>query len=602
MNKLLSALALAGVLPVIACGNVSPMASGKGGAGGGSGGSRGGAGGVSGSAGASGTGGSAGAAGTSGTGGGTAGTGGAAGSTDGGSDGSPGTDGGSDAPVCGATCPAGTWDLDKNPATGVCGCEYTCNKVSDADPIDPNFTDDNCDGSDGVVAQCVYVSATLGSIAGPGTREKPFSTIGNGILAARANNLPAVCVGGGNYNEVVSVVPGISIYGGFDSADTSFPFRRSASAVTTVTAPGTTFDAPQIDTETHIEGLTIVATAPTTPGASAYGVRLGGGAGRLFVRYDVIRVGAGADGAPGVDGAAVSPAQAPSGNPGVDGTSAGSSGGTGGPRPTCTEFGGAGGLGGYDTGSGMSGSPGSGNATPGVGGTANTCLTGGGTAATDGASYATPGAQGPAGSGGLTLGTISGGLYTPADGHDGTAGLNGKGGSGGGGGGGGGANTLCNADRGGGGGSGGCGGLGGNLGSRGHGGGGSFGVFAAAGMITVTNNDIMTAGGGHGGKGGNGSAGQSGGMGAHGGNGADDGEPGGAGGSGSSGGAGGPGGGGAGGPSACLAHGSGTSVQYMTVNCASGAPGLGGVGGTNPSGIQAGSGAAGTATDNLQIN
>src|SRR5436190_2153926 len=81
------------------------------------------------------------------------------------------------APVCAATCPAGTWDLDKNPATGVCGCEYTCTKVSDADPIDPSFTDDNCDGSDGVVAQCVYVSATLGSVAGPGTRERPFSTI-----------------------------------------------------------------------------------------------------------------------------------------------------------------------------------------------------------------------------------------------------------------------------------------------------------------------------------------------------------------------------------------------------------------------------------------
>ena len=145
---------------------------------------------------------------------------------------------------CGTTCPAGTWDLDGNPATGDCGCEYACNKVSNADPIDPSYADDNCDGTDGVVAQCVFVSATLGSMAGAGTREHPAVSIARGIDIARSNGLAAVCVSGETYNEAVTVASGVSIYGGFDASNASFPFRRSASAVTQVIAPGVVFDAP----------------------------------------------------------------------------------------------------------------------------------------------------------------------------------------------------------------------------------------------------------------------------------------------------------------------------------------------------------------------
>ena len=125
------------------------------------------------------------------------------------------------------TCPAGTWDLDQNPATGMCGCEYSCNKISDADPIDLSYTDDNCDGSDGVVAKCVFVSASMGSVAGAGTRQQPTVSIARGIDIARTNGLAAVCVSGENYNEAVTVASGISIYGGFNATDQSFPFRRA---------------------------------------------------------------------------------------------------------------------------------------------------------------------------------------------------------------------------------------------------------------------------------------------------------------------------------------------------------------------------------------
>ena len=203
--------------------------------------------------------------------------------------------------------PGGNLGSRRNPATGDCGCEYTCNKVSDADPIDPSFTDDNCDGTDGVVAQCVFVSATLGSMAGAGTREHPTVSIARGIDIARSNGLAAVCVSGETYNEAVTVASGVSVYGGFDATNASFPFRRSASAVTQVIAPGIVFDVPLIDAETHLEGLKIRATTPSAPGASAYGVRLGGGTGRLFVRYDAIDAGKGADGGNGADGTPPSP-------------------------------------------------------------------------------------------------------------------------------------------------------------------------------------------------------------------------------------------------------------------------------------------------------
>ncbi|MFP6687451.1 MAG: hypothetical protein VB934_22220, partial [Polyangiaceae bacterium] len=55
---------------------------------------------------------------------------------------------------CAMGCAMGTWDLDNNPLTGECGCEYICEKLSDDDPIDPNYADDNCDGGDGGVEQC----------------------------------------------------------------------------------------------------------------------------------------------------------------------------------------------------------------------------------------------------------------------------------------------------------------------------------------------------------------------------------------------------------------------------------------------------------------
>ena len=41
---------------------------------------------------------------------------------------------------------------------GSCGCEYSCHKTGPADPIDADFKDENCDGSDGVMEKCIFVA------------------------------------------------------------------------------------------------------------------------------------------------------------------------------------------------------------------------------------------------------------------------------------------------------------------------------------------------------------------------------------------------------------------------------------------------------------
>ncbi len=505
--------------------------------------------------------------------------------------------GGESGDPCSAGCPASYWDVDGNPLTGACGCEYSCTKVSDSeDPIDPGLADDNCDGGDGLVEQCVYVSASFGDDSSSGTRQEPKKTIAGGIAAAVTNGVPAVCVSGEIYSEVVSVVSGISLYGGFDQNDPDFKFRRSLSAQTTVTAVGTVFVANGINQETHIEGFTIQANASGSLGASVYGVRLLGGSAPLVVRYNDIHVADAPNGTPGSHGSGPATAVAPSANAGL-------ASGDGGPTPGCLQPGGKGGDGGVDPThlDGWKGDDGNAGAPGGPGGA--------GAASCGAAGDGTPGQPGPDGPptnpgyGGASLGKIVAGFYEPAHGGDGGLGNPGKGGGGGGGGGAGrDMFPACSADRGGGGGSGGCGGLGGAFGGRGGGGGGSFGVFASSGTVVVTHNTIATGKGGDGGVGGNGGNGQLGSLGGGYGIGAGDGGNGAEGGDGGNGSPGGPGGGGGGGPSACLARSAAVSSTFNSNTCTTGLPGFGKGGGTNSAGAVAVSGANGVAAANIQIN
>ena len=255
-------------------------------------------------------------------------------------------------------CPANTYDIDGNGLTGECGCEYSCTKVSNDDPIDEQYKDDNCDGADGVVEACVYVSTSEGSDANAGTRNLPMQTIGAALQRAQMAGVPAVCLSGEIYNEAVNVVSGISVYGGFDHLDADFKFRRSPNVTTTVKASGTVFYAAKIDQDTHVEGVTIDASTPAGNGESTYGVRLGGGVGTLYVRYNKMTIGNGTSGTKGTDGTPHAQSSASNGNNGSKGAEKNSSSGIGGAAPSCDAPGGKGGDGGADAASGQNGASG----------------------------------------------------------------------------------------------------------------------------------------------------------------------------------------------------------------------------------------------------
>lgn len=256
---------------------------------------------------------------------------------------------------CASGCPENYWNIDGNLLTGTCGCEYYCVRTQVGnDPIDGNYIDDNCDGSDGVVGECEYVSISQGSdTTGDGTQKNPFQSIDAAIKRAQANAVPAVCLSGEVYSSAVTLASGINVYGGFDKDDPDVKWKRSPKVTTTVTATGLVFDAPQIDTETHLEGLTVAANAAVLSGANTYGIRLGGGTGQFFIRFNTITVGSGANGSRGVDAQPQTNPTAPSGIAGQAGTASGSAGGSGASAPSCVNVGGKGGDGGYDNSSGL---------------------------------------------------------------------------------------------------------------------------------------------------------------------------------------------------------------------------------------------------------
>lgn len=503
---------------------------------------------------------------------------------------------GSDGSKCSMGCPVGFYDIDGDPLTGECGCEYACTKKGTADPIDPAYTDDNCDGADGVVEKCVYVAAATGDDTKAGTRKDPMKTVAEAIKKAKTLGVD-VCLSGETYTGLVTMESGVSVYGGFDEKDPNFKFRRSKSATTTLQNAGTVVYAPNIDAETHLEGLNISASAPTGIGNSTYGVRLGGGSATFYVRYDVITTAGGTSGEDGVVGAKGDiGVKGGDGKPGKD-----FSGLAGEPVASgCGATGGAGGGGARGDAKGADGTAGTvgGAGTGGSGG--GSCLTSG-SAGAPGGSVTMSGATGSPGGVSAVTGSLgSDALYTPAiapKGGDGSAG-----GSGGGGGGGGGrwksgaGSCIGTSDlRGGGGGAGGGGGCGGAGGGGGKGGGGSFAITAAGGKLVVDGCDLTV---GKGGKGGDGKAGGLGGTAAGGGAGGagEAGSPifgvpvtgnaggGGAGGAGAAGGAGGPGAGGAGGPSACVGASSGAMVTFAVGfsknSCVNSGGGSGGLGGT----------------------
>ena len=506
---------------------------------------------------------------------------------------------------CSFTCLTGYWDLDQDPANG---CEYQCNRTSNTDLPDLNFTDANCDGIDGEVGNGIFV-ATSGSDANPGTRQLPKQTLAEGLATAVTDGKRDVYVAQGTYFEQLAVnqVTGKTIAGGYEAA------RWQRSNLNTVAVAGS---SPAVRltqaNNTRLQLLTFQGANMNGASETAYGAWIASSTGVALEGLTIIAGNAG----DGLDGGAVSP-----GAGGADG-GVGERGCTYDPdmgslfcsqcsRPgagaagasSCGAAGGQGGPSGYAT-YGNTGSTGGNGVTAPSGGT------GGLGVPAQEANWSPPpytyngvngtdGNPGNDGTGGTGLGSLTVAGYLPSVAGNGFTGSAGRGGGGGGGGGGGCNNSLFGifcvcwsyGSTGGGGGAGGCGGPGGNAGKSG---GASIGVLLWSSSVNATQVSVRTGRGGKGGNGTNGGAGGQGGQGAPSsydvGN-QGDASKGGTGGRGGTGGAGGKGGGGGGGPVVGIARNSTASWTSSTTTYQLGTPGAGG---TSPSSAPTAQGQAGT--------
>lgn len=393
-----------------------------------------------------------------------------------------------------ATCP---------PDLGDAGGERAC-------PTDP------LDGA--VMESCgIWVSSSLGDDANPGTQERPLRTLAAGLALAGAGLHDGrggrLYLCGEIYKEIVTLAPGVSLFGGFDCAHGWL--YSGAGHRATVQAPEAiaALTLPSSDRESMIADVDVEASTPVTPGGSSIGVLALLGSKAVFMR-STITAGNGAHGLNGDDGGH-GDAPAPHGAPGQDGMDACSAAaGLGGPGPVthCGDgtqpTGGGGGDGNeVSTNNGLTGLP-EPDPNPegaGIGGEGQSdteaCMRGG-----DGA----PGKNGGHGFGATGPGMITTGGYAGVAGGDGENGVPGQGGGGGGGSLG---SALCgNAPHGGaGGGSGGAGGCGGAGGKGGQAGGSSFGVVLFS--PDIRGDATVEIQAGNGGNGGRGSVGQQGGNG-----------------------------------------------------------------------------------------
>ncbi|MGE3765063.1 MAG: hypothetical protein AB7L94_22580 [Kofleriaceae bacterium] len=515
---------------------------------------------------------------------------------------------------CNITTP---WNvcLGTQTCAGATGWE-TCAPPSATDDPDATYTDQNCDGIDGDMTKGIFVSGAGSNSSTCGlTYQTPCATISHGIIRGVQTGRPNVFVQTGTYNEVVVLVNGVNVWGGYSATWQRGPYSNTAHRVTIVGAQdnGTGGSGEFMAVRAHglivpvtmadliIQGpnATGVGGASGRDGRSSYGIHVDG----AQVTLERVKI-VGGNGAPGGAGSSGQDAVLVDaqgfmfGGGGGDGdeynTACNSSSrGASGPAGTnsCSASpstramnGGAGGRGGtMDTDCGVfslnlnarSGETGqSASYAPfpfGYRGDA------GGTCANAGFGNAGVIANGAAG-GAVSGGYLTGGFWYARNGGSGGTGENGSGGGGGGGSGGCDDGTDAYGAGGGGGGAGGCAARGGGTG--GGGGGASIGVFATnASTVMISGCDLTRGIGAAGGAGGAGGRGQSGGggggVGNHPGTGA-----GGVGGPGAHGGHGGGGAGGAGGRSVGLMWTPGSSVTNDCV-IGGGSAGGGGAGGTS---------------------
>ena len=231
-------------------------------------------------------------------------------------------------------CDPGWVDLDGDPSNG---CEYSCTPTSTIDVPDLLFTDRNCDGINGTVANAVFV-ATRGSDTFPGTMALPFRSIPAAIAAAAASSpIKDVYVAQGLYTGTVSLASGVSLYGGYD--DSMKYWGRAQTNVSTIAGDTNTgLILNGLAASAEVQLFTITAIDGNFFGdPSSYGIRIANSSGQVTIRACTVTAGNGAPGPNGGGGSAGA-----NGNWGGGGTTPN---GGGGGYSSCGVGGGGGGWG-----------------------------------------------------------------------------------------------------------------------------------------------------------------------------------------------------------------------------------------------------------------
>ncbi len=498
----------------------------------------------------------------------------------------------------------------------------TCMPPSTTDDPDGTYTDDNCDGIDGDITKGIFVAGAGADTATCGlVYTDPCATISHGIVRAVQAGKQNVYVQAGTYNEVVVLLSGVNVWGGYDANWVRASYSTAGHTVTIVGKQDTTTggDGEYLAVRAHslIVPVTmgdLIIQAPTAQGLggnsgldgrASYAVHANQ-ASLTLVRVEIIG-GSGASGgtgAAGTDAVIVDAQSYMSGGTGGAGAQVGdvcndsTRGGPGAAATnTCTGSpssramnGGPGGQGGtedtdcdifdldLDATAGARGT----NASYVLGsfGTAGAGGTGVNSCGPAGNGYGGVDANGAAGTGASAGGYVIGnGYWYATAGKPGGTGENGSGGGGGGGAGGCDTGNDSYGGGGGGGGAGGCAARGG--GGGGGGGGGSFGIFAAGNStVSASSCQIVLGTGAAGGTGGSGGRGQSGGASGQPGARAANGSSPGLGGAGAHGGHGGGGGGGQGGRGVGIGWTPGSTID-QTCTFTDGSAGGGGTGGVS---------------------
>jgi len=196
------------------------------------------------------------------------------------------------------------------------GCEYPCTYQSgddwpDASCNSVNDCDQNCDGIDGDYVRAVFV-ARYGAPGARGTPNAPVNTI-NSALALVGRGKDHIYVAAGTYNESVTLVEGISIFGGYSpdgkwtrnltQYKTTISWSAGTNSVRTVIAEG--IDAAR----TVLDGVEVLSGTNANPSGSSYAIWVKDSTSVLeIVNVNAVggsggKGGSGSPGSPGGDGA-----------------------------------------------------------------------------------------------------------------------------------------------------------------------------------------------------------------------------------------------------------------------------------------------------------